>query len=184
MLRPVEGLENDPHPHLDPEALVHLGIGSYANIAGSLPVDTIVVSAPEGPALSGGAGCGGQKVGYLVPPSPHWTLVGPRKARTMDTREGRSMLIWGVPRDIDAKKVQYALLDRTQVDSCTWRGQGQYRHVHLTLMSIFQMDALYRTAVLAGRRYRWRVAKGRSWAKRAEHRANSRKGKYTTTYTL
>ena len=132
MLRPVGGLENDPHPCLDPEALVHLGTGSYANEAGSPPVDTIVVSAPESPALSGGAGCGGQQAGSLVPSPSHWTLVGPRKAKAMDAREGRSMLIWGVPRDIDAKKVQYALLDRTQVDSCTWRGQGQYRHVHLT----------------------------------------------------
>ena len=160
MLWPVGGSVNDPQPRLDSEAIVHLGTGSFANEAGPRPVDAIAATTPGGSAIICGAGCGRRKDG--LPPTPsHWTLVGPRKAKAMDA----TMLIWGVPRDIDARKVGHTLLGETQVDACKWRGQGKNRHVYLTLLTTSQMNGVHRRAVHASRKFKWRVAKGRSWAK-------------------
>jgi hypothetical protein len=189
MLRPVGGLENDPQPRLEPEALVHLGSGSCVYEAGLRLVEATAAPYPGGPAASSQVGCRRQKDGLpeqrsspstsspsllSQSSSSHWTLVGSRKIKALNAREGRSLLVWGVPRDIDASKVRNELLPKEiHVDSCVWRGRGNDRHVYLTLTAGYQRDAWHQRAVRAGKGYHWRIAKGRTWANRAEHRAAS-----------
>ena len=63
MLRPVGGLENDPQPRLEPEALVHLGSGSCVYEAGLRLVEATAAPYPGGLAASSRVGCRRQKEG-------------------------------------------------------------------------------------------------------------------------
>jgi len=99
-----------------------------------------------------------------------WCIVGSR-GKSLDAEDSRSMVIWGVPRDVPEQAVRRVVDKNEYALRTEWKGTGNERHIRLVFQSSLARDALFDEAKKACKRYRWRAAVSRTWRRREQHRA-------------